>query len=190
MKILNRKKTRIIIGFLLVLIVAAAAGAIWWIRSAIFPRAYQPLVREAAAKYDLDPLLVAAVVLVESKFDPDAVSPKNAVGLMQIMPGTAVDVAAMQKRKNFDITQLKKPHVNLDMGCFYLKRLLKRYRGDMALSLAAYHAGPRNVNKWLKQAGSQDIIKGQEIVAGFAFEVTAHYVENVIGKRKLLRLLY
>ena len=94
------------------------------------------LARQAAERHGLAPELVLSVVATESGFVSDAVSPKGAAGLMQLMPATAAELGV---RDVFD------PAQNLDGGSRYLGALLKRYDGDVALSLAAYNAGPAAV---------------------------------------------
>ncbi|MCG8459561.1 MAG: lytic transglycosylase domain-containing protein [Holophagales bacterium] len=96
------------------------------------------LVREAAEAHDLDAFLLAAVVEVESGFDPAAVSPRGAVGLAQVLPSTA----AMAPEHLMD------PRQNLDQGARYLVRMLDRFEGDLELALAAYNAGPTNVRRY------------------------------------------
>jgi hypothetical protein len=86
----------------------------------------------AARRHSLDPDLVQAVVAVESGFRPDAVSPKGAQGLMQLMPATARSLGVMD---SFD------PASNLDGGTRYLRALIQRYDGDLKRALAAYNAG-------------------------------------------------
>lgn len=98
---------------------------------------YADLIRTAAAQHGLDPALVAAVVANESNFDPQAVSPVGAMGLMQIMPGTAAELGLLEP---FDAA------ANLEAGTAYLAELLKRYDADVSLALAAYNAGPGRVD--------------------------------------------
>jgi soluble lytic murein transglycosylase-like protein len=93
---------------------------------------FERLVAEAARRHGLDPALVMAVVSVESGFQPQAVSPKGAQGLMQLMPATARDLGVADP---FD------PAANLDGGSRYLSSLVARYDGDLAKALAAYNAG-------------------------------------------------
>jgi len=90
------------------------------------------MVIAAARRHSLDPDLVQAVVAVESGFRPDAVSPKGAQGLMQLMPYTA---RALGVKDSFD------PAANLDGGTRYLRALIERYGGDVTRALAAYNAG-------------------------------------------------
>lgn len=102
------------------------------------PRDLRGLAEAAARKHRLDPALVLAVVSVESAFRPDAVSPKGAQGLMQLMPGTA---ASLGVRDPFD------PEQNLDGGVRYLRGLVEQYGGNLIKALAAYNAGSGAVSR-------------------------------------------
>ncbi len=97
------------------------------------------LIAPAAAKYALDPNLVAAVIWAESSGDPKAVSTKGASGLMQLMPGTARDMG---------VSNVLDPSQNIDGGSRYLREMLDRHDGDLSLALAAYNAGPEAVRKY------------------------------------------
>jgi soluble lytic murein transglycosylase-like protein len=95
-------------------------------------------VRAAAGKYNLPEALLLAVMAVESNFDPAAVSEKGAVGLMQLMPGTARDMF---------VSDARAPEQNIEGGARYLRILANQYEGDLVRTLAAYNAGPEAVRR-------------------------------------------
>lgn len=99
---------------------------------------YTGLIRQYARTYNLPEHLVKAVIQAESSFNPNAISPKGAVGLMQLMPETARDIGVLG--------DLKDPQVNVEAGCRYLSMMMSRYKGRLPLALAAYNAGPKAVD--------------------------------------------
>lgn len=99
----------------------------------------QEVVSAASDKHQIDPDLITSVIHAESAFNPKAVSPKGAQGLMQLMPGTASSLGVADA---FD------PQANVDAGTKYLRDLLLRYNGDIARALAAYNAGPLRVQQY------------------------------------------
>jgi len=102
------------------------------------PQTLDQMVKEVAARYNVDPDLVKAVVTTESNWNPHAVSRTGAQGLMQLVPSTARDLGV---HNAFD------PQQNLDGGVRYLRMLLERYDGDLDKALAAYNAGPGAVDR-------------------------------------------
>lgn len=104
-----------------------------------FPYPYADQIKAAASAHGVDPELVASVIAVESNFNSRAVSPKYALGLMQLRPETA---ARMSVRDVFD------PAQNIDGGTRYLKELIGKYGKNLALVLAAYNAGPEKVERY------------------------------------------
>lgn len=124
---------------------------------------FEPLVREHAARHSLHPDLVRAVIQVESGFNPYATSPKGAMGLMQLMPGTARQLGV---RNAYD------PSENIRGGTAYLRQLLDRYNGSQELALAAYNAGAGAVDRYLRQVPPYQETTDYVRKVGAAAEVT------------------
>ena len=120
-----------------VLVSGSGTAARWLRLSARAPERYALEIWEIARQHNVNPVLVEAVVATESGFDPAAVSPKGAGGLMQLMPRTA---SALGVVDNFD------PRENIRGGVRHLRYLLERYHGSVVLALAAYNAGERAVD--------------------------------------------
>jgi len=102
------------------------------------PQAFDSLIKNAAARYQVPEELVKAVIKVESNFNPQATSPMGAMGLMQLMPGTARDLGV---QRPYDPVQ------NINGGTKYLRDLLDRYDGNVPMAVAAYNCGMANVEK-------------------------------------------
>jgi soluble lytic murein transglycosylase-like protein len=101
-------------------------------------RAFDPIIAEVAGRYQMDRALVKAVIKAESGFQPRAVSPKGARGLMQLMPGTAL---------LHGVRNIHEPSQNIEGGVQHLRMLLDRYGGNVPLALAAYNAGENAVDQ-------------------------------------------
>ena len=159
------------------LVYADSAEPAWWLRLR-YPLEYTSIVRAHAENYELDAALIAAVIYRESRFDPNAVSEAGAIGLMQLLPDTAEGIALNTGGSKFLVSDLYDPELNVRYGSFYLRRLVRKYDGDVELALAAYHAGQGNVDEWLS--------RGERI--GFA--ETREYVADVIELRGLYGKAY
>ncbi|MEN9849801.1 MAG: hypothetical protein RL368_2541 [Pseudomonadota bacterium] len=101
-------------------------------------QSYQLSVQQVAQRWGIDPALLDAVIAVESGYNPQALSPKGAQGLMQLMPGTAA---------RYGVTDRSDPLANLEGGARYLRDLLLMFKGDVTLALAGYNAGENAVIK-------------------------------------------
>lgn len=100
---------------------------------------YIDIIDDAAERYKIDPALIKAIILAESKYDHKAVSKRGAVGLMQLMPATADALG---------VEDMYDPVHNINAGVKYIKQLLELYNGDVELALAAYNAGSNKVKKY------------------------------------------
>jgi len=109
---------------------------------------YAPLIDELARVHALDPALVKAIIAVESGFEPSAVSPKGAVGLMQVIPATGMRYGLAADRHRTVEQKLADPATNLRIGTRYLRDLLARFANDLTLALAAYNAGEGAVERY------------------------------------------
>ncbi len=114
----------------------APAGAVPFVSAG---EDYSDYVARAATKYEIEPELIHAVIKTESNGNRRAVSKKGAMGLMQLMPSTATDMA---------VGNPFNPEENIEGGVKYLRYLLERFKGDLTLALAAYNAGPTTVEKY------------------------------------------
>jgi len=109
---------------------------------------YQPLIDRHATLQRVDPALVKAIIAVESSFEPEAVSPKGAIGLMQIIPGTGERYGVTADARRTVEQKLRDPAVNLSVGTRYLRDLLVLFADDVELALAAYNAGEQAVQRY------------------------------------------
>ena len=139
---------------------------------------YDKEIRNAANKHGLPPELVRAVIKQESRFQNDKVGEAGEIGLMQILPrGAAAEWARVNKCPMPSSAELKKVEVNLDIGCWYLARAMKRYqeyRYCTELALADYNAGTRNASRW-KPAD-----KNGEMIHLIDFPTTRKYVTEIM----------
>ncbi|HEX4747564.1 MAG TPA: lytic transglycosylase domain-containing protein [Gaiellaceae bacterium] len=138
----------------------------WYLRTR-YPLEYEHAIRTYANERDLDPALVAAVIYAESRFDPNVVSSAGAVGLMQILPETGQFIARSTGGEDFVDADLRDPDLNVRYGTWLLAYLHTRYDGDRRSALAAYHAGPSNVDAWRARG------------TAIAFPETRRYVDEV-----------
>ena len=151
-----RLRRRIVAAVLIAMLCAGLVGMGLWLlltnRPQVtierYPLEYVDQIRAQAEESGVDPALVAAVILAESSYQPDAVSEANAQGLMQLLPSTAQWVA-----EKFDEPYaegcLFEPERNIKYGSWYLGYLLRRFDGDATKAVAAYHAGQGRVDEWL-----------------------------------------
>lgn len=145
---------------------------------------YRAMVRKQAEEYGLDPLLVAAIIYKESRYDEKAESKKSAIGLMQIMPDTARDIARDLEIEDFKQADLYDAETNIRFGCYYFSKMKREFNSDTILALAAYNSGPGNLREWLEKEGNSS----ENLIEKYAFTETRRYVRDINKAYWLLRL--
>jgi soluble lytic murein transglycosylase len=153
---------------------------------ALFPKPYWIDLRRFSSSTGLDPYLVASLIRQESAFNPNAVSRKDAVGLMQLLPKTGKLVAKQVKLRHFVATELFTPAVNLELGTRYFRDTVDKF-GAFEYALAAYNAGDDRVKDWLAQGKYRD---PQEFVESIPFTETREYVQAILRNANVYRQLY
>ncbi|KJV69454.1 lytic transglycosylase domain-containing protein [Candidatus Neoehrlichia procyonis] len=127
--------------------------------------------------------IILSIIRQESLFKQDAVSRSSATGLMQIMPYTAIYIAKKLHIK-YHKDYLKDPQYNIALGSSYLKTILQKYNNSLILSIAAYNAGPYNVDRWIKNLGNPSNFQSIEQVVtwieSIPFHETRNYVQRVL----------
>jgi soluble lytic murein transglycosylase len=141
---------------------------------------------------DMDKALVLGLIRQESSFDNEALSPKGAVGLMQLMSYTAKTVCSWYKDLRYNRKKLTNPDYNVAIGSRYLKRLLANFNNNEILALASYNAGPNNTKRWIKING--DIAHDERIdalawIELIPFPETSEYIKRVLENKHIYEAL-
>jgi soluble lytic murein transglycosylase len=150
------------------------------IQELTLPLRHEDIIRQQAKEKGVDAALIAAVIYSESRFR-DQTSDAGARGLMQITPETALDIAKRSEAQTFVLRDLADPQINISYGTYHLRELLDRYEGNEIAVLAAYNAGPANVDQW----GGADLTLDE-----IRFPETRAYVEDVLEKQGEYRRRY
>ena len=155
----------------------------------LYPKTYSEIISVYAEEYDVEENLIYAVIKAESNFDSRAVSNKDAIGLMQIVEDTAIDVA---KKNNIDIdTENIEEEIldidnNINIGTKYLSTLLTQY-GNIEVALAAYNAGIGTVNNWIEK---QIIQADGSDIENIPYKETNNYVRKILRDYRIYNELY
>lgn len=145
-----------------------------------FPLAYRETLVAYARQAGVDPALAYALIRKESAFSPGAVSRTGALGLMQMMPGTARHIARLQGESAPRASDLLQPALNLRLGSAYLNRMLERFSGNLVAAVAAYNAGPTRTEGWQEENAGQD---GAVWVENITYGETRDYVKSILAFR-------
>jgi soluble lytic murein transglycosylase len=151
-----------------------------------FPRAFDGVVTRESGGVRIPPALTWAIMREESAFNPEAKSVANAIGLMQLMAGTA-RLVAHDANLPFDEPSLHRPEVSIALGARLLSELRVTFPSHPAFAIAAYNGGSNAVRRWLQQHGSDDF---DVFVEHIPFDETRNYVKRVLGSEAAYAYLY
>jgi soluble lytic murein transglycosylase len=152
-----------------------------------FPLPFRDEVESLSKQNGLDPFLMAALIRQESEFNPKAVSRTGARGLAQIQPATGRELSRRLKLTSYSAAALFQPHLNLELGTYYLKSLLAQLGGREEAALAAYDAGATHARAWLSWG---DFREPAEFIETIPFTETHSYVQGVLRNADVYRRLY
>lgn len=152
-----------------------------------YPISYQNIIDKYSKQFDVDPYLISAIINVESRYDKDAISHKEARGLMQISSSTGPWGAQALSMDDFQLEMLFDPDTNIRIGTWYLDMLSKEFGDNLQLILAAYNGGSGNVSKWLKDPQYSNDGKTLDRIP---FEETKDYVYKVSKNYNIYKILY
>jgi len=152
-----------------------------------YPLKFEEYVIKYSNEYKLDPYLVWALIKAESGFNPEAISSKNARGLMQISENTAIEGAQKLKMDKFKVEDLFDPEVNIRLGCWYFRWLLDQFNNNVDLAIAAYNGGIGNVTNWLKD---KSLSSNGHTLDKIPFEETDKFHKRVKDNYAVYRNIY
>lgn len=153
----------------------------------LYPPAYADTISRYAREVKLPVSLALAIMRIESAYRSDAVSPMQAVGLLQIMPHTADRLAALLALPDFSRKELFAPSTNLRFGTYYLSRLIDTFHGQWPLAIGSYNAGPFNLRTWMERSGPLPL---DEFIETFEFVQTRDYVKKALTAQATYKALY
>lgn len=170
-------KKRFLVLFSIVLIVILFIKSDW-IGKFLYPLSYEHEMQQYAKKYELDTQLIAAIIRVESNFKLGQESSKGASGLMQIMPSTADWIIQKAQLEQLSTDRLlNSVESNIELGTWYIDYLLEKYDNEIVPAIAAYNAGPGNVDRWLREKTWDGTFANVDQIP---YSETRQYVQKVI----------
>ena len=186
-----KNKYKIVIGTAIMIIIVVILIVLFKdkLLKILYPKTYSEIISVYAEEYDVEENLIYAVIKAESNFESQAVSNRDAIGLMQIVEETAIDVA---KKNNIDIdTENIEEEIldidnNINIGTKYLSTLLTQY-GNIEVALAAYNAGIGTVNNWIEK----QVIKADgSDIENIPYKETNNYVRKILRDYRIYNELY
>lgn len=152
----------------------------------LYPIYFEDIINEYALKYEIDPLLVLAMIREESRFNPWNESVAGARGLMQIVFSTGEWIAQKLNLEDFTDEMLFSTEVNINLGCWYINYLKERFSNDPILMISGYNAGPGITSKWLKEYDRSDL---DNFVENIPYSETREYIKKVMKSYQMYKRL-
>lgn len=137
--------------------------------------------------FELDPLILASVIRAESFYNPSAVSPVGAQGLMQIMSYTALKISRELNDSKFNFSELQNPRISIVYGAYYIRKLLDYFGNNLILTLAAYNAGPFKTMEWVESCG---MCEADEFVESVTYQETRRYIKSILANYAHYKRIY
>lgn len=181
MKVLKGLLILLIFIFILYFVLFHLLGLETKIMRIAYPQEYAEYVTKYAEEYEVDQLLIFAIIKAESDFNPQAKSHNNAKGLMQLMDKTATELSKQTEIDLYD------PETNIRLGTYYFSQLLEKYNYQVGLALAAYNAGMGNVNNWIERGTIQ--ADGSDL-ENIPYKETNMYVRRILNDYEMYQKLY
>jgi soluble lytic murein transglycosylase len=153
----------------------------------VYPLHHWALISEEARRYGVDPWLAVVLIRNESLFYANATSPAGAVGLMQLMPETALTIAAELGVPAPTEADLYDPACNIRLGVYYLNKRIEDFGGDFVRALCSYNAGVEPVRRWMEQNTTDDIDEWIELIP---YTETRLYIKAILRDLREYRRLY
>jgi soluble lytic murein transglycosylase len=182
---MHKKRKQVFMSFSLVILLVVFVtyfSVPKFLADEVYPLKYTDWIVKYSNQYDVPPSLVAAVILQESRFNPKAVSPVGAQGLMQFMPGTAQTMA--KETGHWPKYDIFDPETSIEFGAAHLRDLLIKYDGDLSQALAGYNAGTGTVDRWV----SMNIF--EKVINSGSTSETVNYVKKVKKYEDAYRTIY
>ena len=186
-----KNKYKIIIGTVIMILIIAILFVLFKdkLLKILYPKTYSEIISVYAEKYDVEENLIYAVIKAESNFNSKAVSNRDAIGLMQIVEETAIEVAT-RNQIDIDTENISEELLNIDnninIGTKYLSTLLTQY-GNIEVALAAYNAGIGTVNNWIEK---QIIQADGSNIENVPYKETNNYVRKILRDYRVYNELY
>lgn len=175
------KKIFKILLFIIVFIIL-----ILFVAKFLYKNEYINIINKECSEYNIDEYVILSVIKAESNFKPDAVSPKDAIGLMQLTLDTANWCAEKLNINDVQKSDLYVPEINIKLGVYYFNYLLDKY-DDFNTAVAAYNAGMGNVDKWLNDSNYSN--DGKKLIKT-PYNETNSYITKINNNIKIYKFLY